>query len=97
MTFLLHDTASGLSRSDRAYAESKLNKLAKFLPSLRSVQFVHGEDRLDHRAELHIQADGLAIRVCAKARNIREAVDKAVGRACSKLRKVRSKGLSRSH
>ena len=97
MTFLLHDTASGLSRSDRAYAENKLTKLAKFLPNLRSVQFVHGEDKLDHKAELHIQGDGVALRVCAKARSWREAIDKAVGRASGKLRKTRGKILSRVH
>ena len=95
MTFLLHDTASGLSRSDRAYAESKLTKLAKFIPGLRSVQFVHGEDKLDHHAEIHIKADGVALRVCGHARSLREAVDKAVARAVGKLRKVRGKVLAR--
>ncbi|MES1227226.1 MAG: HPF/RaiA family ribosome-associated protein [Armatimonadota bacterium] len=97
MTFLLHDTASRLSRSDRAYAESKLTKLAKFLPGLRRVHFVHTEDKLDHQAELHIQADGVALRVCAKARDIRSAIDRAVERASGKLRKVRGKVLSRNH
>lgn len=95
MTYLLHDTASGLSRSDRAYAEGKLSKLAKFLPGLRRVQLVHAEDKFDHKAELHIHGDGVVLRVIGKAKSIRAAVDLAVQRASGKLRKVKSRVVER--
>ena len=95
MTYLLHDTANGLSRSDRAYAQGKLAKLVKFLPGLRSVNLVHAEDKLDHKAELHIHGDGVVLRVIGKAKSIRAAVDLAVNRACGKLKRVRSKVVTR--
>jgi ribosomal subunit interface protein len=95
MTFLLHDVASGITQNDRAYAETKAGKLTRLLPNLRTVQLVHRTDRSDHCAELHLQSDGIMIRICGKAKSVREAVDTAFDRAAGKLRRLRDRSVRR--
>lgn len=95
MTFLLHDVASGLTQNDRAYAETKLSKLAKLMPNLEAVQMVHREDRNDHCAELHLRGVTGVMRICGKAKSVRQAVDSAFLRAAAKLRRLRDRQVRR--
>lgn len=95
MTFLLHDVASGLTQNERVYAETKVSKLARLMPSLHTVQMVHREDRNDHCAELHLLGASGVMRICGKAKSVRLAVDAAFERAAGKLRRLRDKSVRR--
>lgn len=96
MELLVRNAEGNLSTSDREYAAKKLARLDRYFHQATKLQMVHREEKLSHRIEITLYADGFTIRGEDREATIREAIDKVSDRLESRLKKLKGR-IVQSH
>lgn len=96
MEMLVRNAEGNLSTADREYAAKKLGKLDRFFHQAHRIEMVHREEKLTHRVEVTVYADGFTLRGEEKDESVRAAIDKLADKLENRLRRVKSK-LVKAH
>lgn len=96
MEVLLRNAAGNLSDGDRDYAAKKLGHLDRYFNAANRVEIVHREDKLTHRVEITVFADGLTLRGEDSGTTVRAAIDVVADKMENRLRRLKSR-IIKSH
>jgi len=95
MQILIRNAEGNLTVEDREYAAEKLGRLDRYFNQASRVEIVHREQKLIHRIEVTVFADGLTVRGEESDNNIRAAIDLVGDKIEGRLRKLKSKLVDR--
>lgn len=96
MELLVRNAEGNLSAGDRDYAARKIGRLDRYFHKASRVEMVHRAEKLTHRIEITLYADGFTIRGEDSEQTIREAIDKVSDRIETRLKKVKGR-LMQNH
>lgn len=96
MELLVRNAEGNLTEKDRDYASKKLGKFDRYFNSAQKVEMVHIENKLDHRIEITVFADGFTLRGEDNDSSVRAAIDKVAHKMESRLRRLKDR-LVKSH
>ncbi len=91
MDVLVRNAEGNLSDKDREYAAKKLGRLNRYFHAAQKVELVHHAEKLTHRVEVFVFADGLQLHAVEREATVAAAIDKAVDKMESRLRKLKSR------
>ena len=95
MEVLVRNAEGNLSTTDRDYAAKKLGRLDKYFHSAQKVEIVHREDKLKHKVEVTVFADGLTVRGEETDASVTAAIDLVAQKIEGRLRKLKSRLIDR--
>lgn len=95
MEVLVRNAEGNLSESDREYAAKKLGRLSRYFHQASKVEIVHREEKLDHRIEITVFADGLTLRGEEHDPHLRAAIDKVTDKMEGRLRRLKTRIVAR--
>ncbi len=96
MDVLVRNAEGNLSQTDRDYAAQKLGKLDRYFHQAHRVEIVHREEKLSHRIEITVFADGFTVRGEEVDESVRAAIDKVSDKLHNRLQRLKSR-LVRNH
>jgi len=96
MDVLVRNAEGNLSPDDRKYAASKLSKLDRYFHQAHKVEIVHREEKLEHRIEITVFADGFTLRGEEHDSSVRAAIDKVADKMENRLRRLKTR-IIRNH
>ena len=96
MELLVRNAEGNLTEKDREYASKKLGKFDRYFNAAQKVEMVHRENKLDHRIEITVFADGFTLRGEDKDASVRAAIDKVASKMESRLRRLKGR-IIKSH
>jgi putative sigma-54 modulation protein len=91
METLLRNAEGNLAPIDRDYAAKKLGRLDRYFRHANRVEIVHREEKLGHKIEVTVYADGLTLRGEERDASVRAAIDLVAEKLESRLRKVKGR------
>ncbi len=91
MEVLVRNAEGNVSKKDREYAAKKLGRLDRFFNSAQKVEMVHREEKLGHRIEITVFADGFTIRGEESDSSLHAAIDKVSDKLETRLRKLKGR------
>ncbi|MEQ1823035.1 MAG: ribosome-associated translation inhibitor RaiA [Fimbriimonadaceae bacterium] len=91
MEVLVRNAEGNVSAQDREYAAKKLGRLDRFFNAAQRVEMVHRTDKLGHRVEITVFADGYTIRGEEHDANLLAAIDKVGDKLEGRLRKLKTR------
>jgi putative sigma-54 modulation protein len=96
MEVLVRNAEGNVGTKDREYAAKKLGRLDRYFNSASKVEMVHREEKLGHRIEITVFADGLFFRGEEFDSSIRAAIDKVSDKMETRLERFKGR-LQRRH
>ncbi len=96
MDVLVRNAEGNVTPQDRDYAAKKLGRLDRYFNAAQRVEMVHREEKLVHRIEITVFADGLRVRGEESDSNLHAAIDRVSDKLESRLKKLKSR-LARSY
>lgn len=91
METLLRNAEGNLAPNDREYAAKKLGRLDRYFRHANRVEIVHRAEKLGHKIEVTVFADGLTLRGEERDASVRAAIDLVAEKLESRLRKVKGR------
>ncbi len=91
MEILVRNAEGNLSHSDKDYAAQKLGKLDRYFHQANKVEIVHREEKLSHRIEITVFADGFTVRGEEHDASVRAAIDKVSEKMENRLRRLKTR------
>ncbi len=91
MEVLVRNAEGNVSALDREYAAKKLGRLDRFFNAAHKVEMVHRADKLGHRIEITVFADGFTVRGEEHDASLRAAIDKVSEKLERRLRKLKTR------
>lgn len=91
MEVLVRNAEGNVSTRDREYAAKKLGRLDRYFHSANKVEMVHRTEKLGHRIEITVYADGHIIRGEEQDPDLHAAIDKVSDKLESRLRKLKGR------
>lgn len=91
MEVLVRNAEGNLSANDKDYAALKLGKLDRFFHQANKVEIVHREEKLTHRIEITVFADGFTVRGEEHDASVRAAIDKVAEKMENRLRRLKTR------
>lgn len=95
MEVLVRNAEGNVSPKDREYAAKKLGRLDRYFHQASKVEMVHKEEKLAHRVEITVFADGMTFRGEETDPDIRAAIDKVSDKLETRLHRFKSKLVDR--
>lgn len=95
MEVLVRNAEGNVGSQDREYAAKKLGRLDRYFHSASKVEMVHREERLAHRIEITVFADGMTFRGEETDASLRAAIDKVHDKLEVRLRKFKTRLIDR--
>lgn len=96
MEVLVRNAVGNLSERDREYAAKKLGRLDRYFNAAQRVEIVHREEKLGHRIEITVFADGLTLRGEDTEETVAAAIDVVADKMENRLRRLKTR-LVKSH
>lgn len=96
MEVLVRNADGNLKSKDREYAAKKLSKLDRYFNAANRVEIVHREEKLSHRIEITVFADGFTLRGEESDSSVQAAIDKVADKMENRLRRLKSR-LIKAH
>jgi putative sigma-54 modulation protein len=96
MDVLVRNAEGNVSLRDREYAAKKLGRLDRYFSAAQKVEMVHREEKLGHRIEITVFADGFTIRGEEHDVDLQAAIDKVSDKLEGRLLKLKGR-LIRAH
>ncbi len=96
MELLVRNAEGNVTQRDREYAAEKLGRLSRYFHQAQRVEMVHREEKLGHRLEITVFADGLTIRGENTESTLREAIDKVSDKLENRLKRLKGR-LAKNH
>lgn len=93
MEVLVRNAEGNVSHRDREYAAKKLGRLDRYFHSANKVEMVHRTEKLGHRIEITVFADGHIIRGEEQDADLHAAIDKVSDKLETRLRKLKGRLL----
>lgn len=94
MDVLVRNAEGNVSKRDREYAAKKLGRLDRYFHAAQKVEMVHREEKLGHRIEITVFADGFTIRGEEYDADLQAAIDKVSDKLETRLRKLKGRLIS---
>ncbi len=91
MEVLVRNAEGNVSPKDREYAAKKLGRLDRYFHAAQRVEMVHHQEKLGHRIEITVFADGYAIRGEEHDANLQAAIDRVSDKLENRLRKLKGR------
>jgi len=91
MEMLVRNAEGNLTVSDRDYAAKKLGKLDRYFQTAHRIELVHRAEKLTHRVEVTVFADGFTLRGEEDDVTVSAAIDRLADKLENRLRRVKSK------
>lgn len=91
MDVLVRNAEGNVSKQDREYAAKKLGRLNRYFNAAHKVEMVHREEKLGHRIEITVFADGYTIRGEEHDVDLQAAIDKVSDKLETRLRKLKGR------
>jgi putative sigma-54 modulation protein len=91
MEMLVRNAEGNLTPKDRDYAAKKLGKLDRYFHTAHRIEMVHRAEKLTHRVEVTVFADGFTLRGEESDASVNAAIDKLADKLENRLRRVKSK------
>lgn len=91
MEVLVRNAEGNVSTKDREYAAKKLGRLDRYFHSANKVEMVHRSEKLGHRIEITVFADGHIIRGEEHDADLHAAIDKVSDKLETRLRKLKGR------
>lgn len=95
MEVLVRNATGNVDTPDREYAARKLGRLDRYFNSASKVEMVHREEKLAHRIEITIFADGITFRGEESDSSLRAAIDKVSDKLEVRLQRFKSRLVDR--
>lgn len=95
MEVLVRNAEGNVGSGDREYAAKKLGRLDRYFHSASKVEMVHREEKLGHRIEITVFADGMTFRGEESDSSLRAAIDKVHDKLEVRLRKFKTRLIDR--
>lgn len=95
MEVLVRNAEGNVSTKDREYAAKKLGRLDRYFHQASKVEMVHKEEKLAHRVEITVFADGMTFRGEEADPDIRAAIDKVSDKLENRLQRFKSRLVDR--
>jgi putative sigma-54 modulation protein len=95
MEVLVRNAEGNVANGDKEYAAKKLGRLDRYFHSASKVEMVHREEKLAHRIEITVFADGMTFRGEESDPSIRAAIDKVHDKLEIRLRKFKTRLIDR--
>ena len=95
MEVLVRNAAGNVDAPDRDYAARKLGRLDRYFNSASKVEMVHREEKLAHRVEITIFADGITFRGEESDSSLRAAIDKVSHKLEVRLQRFKTRLVDR--
>lgn len=95
MELLVRNAEGNVNPNDREYAAKKLGRLNRYFHAASKVELVHREEKLGHRIEITVFADGLTVRGEEHDVNLRAAIDKVSDKLEVRLRRFKTRMVDR--
>ena len=92
---LVRNAHGNLEQADRDYAAKKLGKLNRYFNAASKVEIAHTEERLGHKVEVTVFADGIALHGSETDEHVRAAIDKVTDKLETRLRRLKSRLVKR--
>lgn len=96
MEVLVRNAVGNLTERDREYAAKKLGRLDRYFNAAQRVEIVHREEKLAHRIEITVFADGLTLRGEDSEETVAAAIDVVADKMENRLRRLKTR-LVKSH
>jgi putative sigma-54 modulation protein len=96
MEVLVRNAEGNLPQKERDYAAKKLGKLDRYFTACQKVEITHREEKLAHRIEVTVHADGLVLHGVESDPSIHAAIDKVADKMENRLRRLKTR-IVRSH
>lgn len=96
MEILIRNAEGNLSTRDKDYAAKKLGKLDRYFHSAQKVELVHREQKLNHKIEVTVFADGMTLRGEESDASLRAAIDKVADKLENRLKRLKGR-IAKSH
>jgi len=96
MEVLVRNAVGNLSDRDREYAAKKLGRLDRYFNAAQRVEIVHREEKLGHRIEITVFADGLTLRGEDTEETVAAAIDIVADKMENRLRRLKTR-IVKSH
>lgn len=96
MEVLVRNADGNLPDRDRDYAAKKLGGLDRYFHAASKVEIVHRQQKLSHRVEVTVHADGLFLRGEESDESLRAAIDKVADKMENRLRRLKTR-IVRAH
>src|SRR5438552_862501 len=91
MEILVRNAEGNLTPRDKEYAALKLGKLDRYFHQAHRVEIVHREEKLSHRIEITVFADGFTVRGEEHDESVRAAIDKVSEKMENRLRRLKTR------
>ena len=95
MEVLVRNAEGNLETPDREYAAKKLGRLDRYFNSANKVEMVHREEKLTHRVEITVFADGMYFRGEESDASLRAAIDKVSHKLEVRMQRFKSRLMDR--
>lgn len=95
MEVLVRNAEGNVSPKDREYAAKKLGRLDRYFHQASKVEMVHKEEKLAHRVEITVFADGMTFRGEEADPDIRAAIDKVSDKLETRLQRFKTRLVDR--
>lgn len=95
MEVLVRNAEGNVGTQDRDYAAKKLGRLDRYFNSASKVEMVHREEKLGHRIEITVFADGMTFRGEECDSSLRAAIDRVHDKLEVRLRRFKTRLLDR--
>ncbi len=96
MDLLIRNAEGNLSAQEKDYAAKKLGKLDRYFNAAQKVELVHKEQKLNHKIEVTVFADGLTLRGEETDASVNAAIDKVADKLENRLRRLKGR-IAKSH
>ncbi len=95
MEVLVRNADGNVGNGDRDYAAKKLGRLDRYFHAASKVEMVHREEKLGHRIEITVFADGMTFRGEETDSSLRAAIDKVHDKLEGRMIKFKSRLMDR--
>jgi putative sigma-54 modulation protein len=95
MEVLVRNAEGNVELQDREYAAKKLGRLDRYFNAASKVEMVHKAEKLGHRVEITIFADGITFRGEETDGSIRAAIDKVSHKLEVRLQRFKTRLVDR--
>jgi putative sigma-54 modulation protein len=96
MQVVVRNASGTLRNDDRDYAVKKLSRLDRFFHSAKSIEIVYHEEKMHHRVDVTIHADGYHLRGAEEQATVRSAIDIVAEKLENRLRRLKTR-IVKSH
>lgn len=95
MEVLVRNAEGNVSPKDREYAAKKLGRLDRYFHQAQKVEMVHRAEKLAHRVEITVFADGMTFRGEEEDPDIRAAIDRVSDKLENRLQRFKTRLVDR--